>query len=161
MSESADEPKSVNIDELILPGLLRHARTTYGIAMRRALADAGCDDIPGNGMYVLGALRIGAYPVADIIRDLRVSKQAAGQLIDALVLRGYLDRQTDPDDRRRITLTLTERGRAAAEVQTKAREEIDAALLARVGDDCVRQAKIALATLAWMGRDADAEGGAD
>jgi len=160
MSSDADARKTINLDEFIMPGLLRHARNTYGAAMRKALAEAGCDDIPGNGMYVLGALRKGDYPVADIIRDLQVSKQAAGQLIDALVLRGYLERGIDPEDRRRMTLTLTERGRAAAEVQTKAREQIDAALLARVGDDCVRQAKIALATLAWMGRDTSDEGGA-
>lgn len=151
MSESADEPKSVNIDELILPGLLRHARTTYGIAMRRALADAGCDDIPGNGMYVLGALRIGAYPVADIIRDLRVSKQAAGQLIDALVLRGYLTREIDPEDRRRIALKLTERGAAAAAIQAAERGRIDAELARRVGDDAVKQARLALATLIAIG----------
>ena len=43
-----------------------------------------------------------------------MSKQAAGQLVDTLVLRGYLDRSPDPEDRRRMTVTLTERGAMAA-----------------------------------------------
>ena len=47
------------------------------------------------------------------MRELGVSKQAAGQLVDTLVLRGYLERSVDPEDRRRLTLTLTERGMAA------------------------------------------------
>ena len=40
--------------------------------------------------------------------------QAAGQLVDTLVMRGYLERQTDPDDRRRLVVRLTERGAEAA-----------------------------------------------
>ena len=32
-------------------------------------------------------------------------------LIDTLVIRGYLERGTDPEDRRRLTLELTERVR--------------------------------------------------
>jgi hypothetical protein len=90
--------------DIALPALLRHARATYGNAMRDALAERGYDDIPGNGLYVIGALAIGEAPLGQIIRELRVSKQAGGQLVDALVLRGYLVRETDPDDRRKLTV---------------------------------------------------------
>jgi hypothetical protein len=45
---------------------------------------------------------------------LGVSKQATSQLIDTLVVRGYLERQPNPEDRRRVTIEATERGRAAA-----------------------------------------------
>jgi DNA-binding MarR family transcriptional regulator len=51
---------------------------------------------------------------ADLIRELEVSKQAASQLIDTLVLRGYLSREVNSEDRRRLTISLTERGLAAA-----------------------------------------------
>jgi DNA-binding MarR family transcriptional regulator len=44
-----------------------------------------------------------------------VSRQAASQLIDTLVLRGYLTRQINPADRRRMDIELTDRGRAAAD----------------------------------------------
>ena len=96
------------------PALLRAARRTYGSAVRAALAEAGCDDMPRNGSYVVGAIDRTGAPLSQIITELGVSKQAAGQLVDTLVARGYLDRSPDPDDRRRLTITLTERGHAAA-----------------------------------------------
>src|SRR5487761_726024 len=102
-----------------LPALLRHARTTYGSAMRRSLEKAGYDDIPKNGLYVIGGLALGAgnVPLTVLIRDLRISKQAAGQLVETLVSRGYLVRAVDGEDRRRLVVTLTDRGRAAAATQ--------------------------------------------
>lgn len=148
MSENAPLP------EVALPALLRHARHTYGAAMRAALAEGGYDDIPGNGLYVIGALALGETPLSLIISELRVSKQAAGQLVDALVLRGYLDRQVDAADRRRLTVTLTERGRAAADTQRAAREAIDAELEARMGAERVLHAREVLEALIEIGRDA-------
>lgn len=135
-----------------LPALLRHARYAYGSAMRRALEEAGYNDIPKNGLYVIGGLALGAgdVPLAVLIRDLRISKQAAGQLVDALVSRGYLARAVDEQDRRRLVVTLTERGRSAAATQTAACERVDAALLAKVGPECVQHARVALAALTEM-----------
>ena len=135
-----------------LPALLRHARTAYGSAMRRALEGAGYDDIPKNGLYVIGGLALGAgdVPLAALIRDLRISKQAAGQLVDTLVNRGYLARNVDEQDRRRLVVTLTDRGRAAAATQAAARERVDAELLAKVGPECLAYTRIALAALTDM-----------
>jgi DNA-binding MarR family transcriptional regulator len=136
-----------------LPALIRHARTTYGGAMRQALDEAGCDDVPRNGIYVIGALARGEAPLSEIIGSLGVSKQAAGQLVDTLVLRGYLERQIDPDDRRRLTVTLTEHGRAAAVAQRAASDRIDAELIARVGKEKVMHAREVLAVLIAMADD--------
>lgn len=131
-----------------MPVLLRHARATYGLAMRAALAAAGYEDVPRNGLYVIGGLAMeGGVPLGDLIRQLRVSKQAAGQLVDTLVVRGYLERVPDTQDRRRLTVTLTERGKAAARAQKAARCEIDARLLARVGPGALRHTRNALAAL--------------
>src|ERR1700761_5078175 len=104
------------LEEIVMPALLRHARTTYGAAMRKALAEAGCDDVPKNGLYIIGGLALGAgdAPLGQLVKELGVSKQAAGQLVDTLVLRGYLERMVDEEDRRRLTVTLTARGRMAA-----------------------------------------------
>jgi DNA-binding MarR family transcriptional regulator len=120
--------------------------------MRRALEDSGYDDIPKNGLYVIGGLALGAgdVPLASLIRDLRISKQAAGQLVDTLVNRGYLARTIDEQDRRRLIVTLTDRGRAAAATQATARERVDAELLAKVGPECVEHTRVALAALAEM-----------
>ena len=141
-------------EAVVMPALLRHARTTYGAAMRRALEAAGYDDIPRNGLYVIGGLALGAggVPLGQLIRELRVSKQSAGQLVDALVLRGYLERVVDEEARRKLTVALTERGVAAAAAQAAARERIDAELLARVGAADVAAARRALAALIDMGR---------
>ena len=92
-----------------IPALLRHARTTYAAAMRAALDRAGYDDIPKNGLYVIGGLALEAddIPLGRLIDDLGISKQSAGQLVDTLVTRGYLEREVDPTDRRRLVVTLT------------------------------------------------------
>jgi DNA-binding MarR family transcriptional regulator len=142
-------------EDIVFPALLRHARTAYGAAMRKGLAEVGCDDIPKNGMWVIGGLALGAedVPLSELVRDLGVSKQAAGQLVDTLVLRGYLERQTDAEDRRRLTVTLTARGRMAAAAQMAARERIDAALLKKVGAEKLRHARETLGALARMARE--------
>lgn len=141
-------------ETIVMPALLRHARSTYGAAMRRALEKAGFDDVPRNGLYVIGGLALGAgdVPLGQLVKELRVSKQAAGQLVDTLVARGYLERAVDPGDRRKLTVTLTERGRAAAAAQAAAREAIDAELLARVGEENVRRTRRTLAVMLEIAR---------
>ena len=141
-------------ETVVLPALLRWARGTYGDVMHKALAEAGCDDVPPNGMYVIGGLAMGAgdVPLSVLVKDLRLSKQAAGQLVDTLVLRGYVFRETDEADRRRFTVTLTERGRHAAEVQRAAREKLDAELERRVGAAAIAGARKTLGVLIEMGR---------
>lgn len=141
-----------------IPAMLRHARSAYGGAMRRALEAAGYDDIPGNGLYLIGGLALdGDAPIGEFVRQLGVSKQAAGQLVDTLVLRGYLARSIDEADRRQLIVTLTDRGRAAAAIQSAARDEVDAQLLAKMGADGVRRMRQGLAVLTGIARDARAE----
>jgi len=137
-----------------MPALLRHARYTYGQAMRRALAEAGYDDLPKNGLYIIGGLAVEGpgIPLGQLIEDLRISKQAAGQLVDTLVTRGYLERTVDSEDRRKLNITLTERGRAAAEAQLAARKKIDAELIACVGQEDVNRTRRMLAVLIDIGR---------
>ncbi|HZX70041.1 MAG TPA: MarR family transcriptional regulator [Rhodanobacter sp.] len=141
-------------EQVTTPALLRHARTTYGAAMRQALATAGYDDIPKNGLYLIGGMAFQSedMPLGNLVRDLRVTKQAAGQLVDTLVTRGYLQRAVDEQDRRKLTVTLTDRGRAAAVVQTDARKRIDAELLARVRPNDVDITRRTLAALVEIGR---------
>jgi DNA-binding MarR family transcriptional regulator len=138
---------------MALPALLRAARRTYGLAVRAALADAGCDDMPRNGSYVVGAIARTGAPLARIISQLGVSKQAAGALVDTLVTRGYLDRSVDPEDRRRLTVTLTERGLAAADIVRAAVERVEFKLEARVGSEHVAHTRATLAALIEVGHD--------
>jgi DNA-binding MarR family transcriptional regulator len=140
-------------EEIVMPALLRHARSTYGVAMRQALEKSGYDDVPKNGMYVIGGLALGAggVPLGQLVKELGVSKQSAGQLVDMLVLRGYIERTTDPTDRRKLTVALTERGRAAAAIQREIVTKIDAELSSRVGKEEVLCARRVLAALVGIG----------
>jgi DNA-binding MarR family transcriptional regulator len=146
-------------DEVVFPALLRAARTTYGAAIHEALAEVGCGDMPRNGSYVVGSIARNGSPLGDVIRELRMSKQAAGQLVDTLVIRGYLDRSPDPDDRRRTTVTLTERGLNAAEVGRAAVERVDAELLSRVGAELVAHARATLGALIEAHHEQEAASG--
>jgi DNA-binding MarR family transcriptional regulator len=101
-------------DDIVIPALLRGARGAYAASVRLELARDGFEDLPRNGAFVLGGMANHGATPGDLVRQLRISKQATSQLIDALVLRGYLVRETDPADRRRLTLALTDRGLAAA-----------------------------------------------
>jgi DNA-binding MarR family transcriptional regulator len=144
-------------DDVGLPALLRAARMTYGSAVRAALSEVGCDDVPRNGSYVIGAIARTGAPLGQIIKDLGVSKQAAGALVDTLVTRGYLERAVDAEDRRRLTITLTERGHAAAAVIRSAVEGVDAELVGRVGPDHVARARETLAALVEQQRGAEGD----
>jgi DNA-binding MarR family transcriptional regulator len=141
-------------EDVVVPALLRHARGTYGSAMRKALDEAGYDDIPENGLYIIGGLAKGAgdAPLGRMAQELRISKQAAGQLVDTLVMRGYLAREGDPSDRRKLVITLTERGCDAAAVQGAARDRIDVELHDRIGDSGLRALKRGLAVLMEIGQ---------
>jgi DNA-binding MarR family transcriptional regulator len=136
------------------PSLLRRARRAYARPIQAALAEAGCDDVPRNGAYVLAASAREGARLSQVITELAVSKQAAGQLIDTLVSRGYLDRAVDPHDRRRLTIALTERGAAAAAVISAAVDEVDASLRRRVSADHVEHAREVLGVLADLAEPA-------
>jgi DNA-binding MarR family transcriptional regulator len=142
-------------EDVSFPVLLRHARTTYGKAMREALEDAGYDDIPANGLYIIGGLALEdrEIPLRQLVKELGITKQGAGQLVDSLVMRGYLQRTIDENDRRQLIVALTDRGKAAAEVQAQAREKIDAALVECVGEADLYAARRTLAVLIGMGHE--------
>jgi DNA-binding MarR family transcriptional regulator len=137
----------MDADEIALPALMRAARMSYGAAIRQAVAEIGCDDLPRNGAFVLGAIARGGAPLSAVIEGLGVSKQAGGALVDTLVIRGYLDRVVDPDDRRRVRVDLTARGDAAAAAIREAVEDVDAALVARVGAEYVAHTRATLIAL--------------
>lgn len=98
-----------------LPVLLRSAAATYAVAIEVALGANGHGDLPRTGYRVIGLLAPGPQSIQELADRLRMSKQGVGRLSDALVERGFVTRQHDPADRRRVLLELTVRGHAAAE----------------------------------------------
>lgn len=142
-------------EELTLPVLLHAGRMTYGKAIREGYAEAGFDDIPRLGPRLLGGIRRNGSSVGsvgEIAKDFGISKQAASKLVDTLVIRGYIERGTDPEDRRRLTLELTERGREAADIGWAAADRIDAELEKAVGAEAVAQMRETVGALIALGR---------
>ena len=147
---SEEEPQSPYA-ELGIPGLLRGARRAYANVVRAALAEAGFDDMPRNGAYVLARVYGDSTALVGLAKGLGISKQAVSQLIDTMVMRGYLDRTPDPEDRRRMLLTLTARGEAAAIAGWRAATAADDELERRVkpaGVAALRHGLIALCEMA-------------
>jgi DNA-binding MarR family transcriptional regulator len=148
--------------DLVMPALLRASREAYTNAVRRELTEGGYDDLPPNGAFVVGAVTNHGVPLAEAVRGLHVSKQAASQLVDALVTRGYVERTPDPEDRRRVVLRVTERGAGAAECVQAGVRSVDDRLAARLGADgelALRRGLGAMAEIAWD--DAEARAAAE
>lgn len=143
---TADVPEAAD-DEVLIPVLLRAARGSYAQAVNAHLEAAGFDDLPRNGGFVLGGMANRGGSAGEVIKGLAVTKQAASQLIDTLVLRGYLERTVNPDDRRRMTIEPTERGRAAAKTVRAGVEEIDAELGRMLSADELAGLRVGLAAL--------------
>jgi DNA-binding MarR family transcriptional regulator len=137
--------------DLVLPVLLAQARLTYTRGIRAALDREGFDDMPRAGARVVGRLARGGTSVTEVAGAYDVSKQAASKLVDALVMRGYVDRVPDEHDRRRLNVALTDRGRGAAAVVRDTVEEIDGRLLAAVGPAEAYRMRQVLAVLAALG----------
>jgi DNA-binding MarR family transcriptional regulator len=131
--------------------LLREARSTYRQVIRVFLAEAGFEDVPRNGAFVLGSIANHGMPQEEIVQALQVSKQAASQLIDALVVRGYLERVPDASDRRRITLNATERGRAAGNAVRAGVRNLDLELTKRLAPEDMVVFRAGLIALAEIG----------
>ncbi|MBE7187765.1 MarR family winged helix-turn-helix transcriptional regulator [Jatrophihabitans endophyticus] len=141
--------------DLVMPVLLREARDAYTTAIRRRLADAGHDDMPRAGARVIGRIAHGGATVQEVGGAYGVSRQAASQLVENLVRTGYVERVEDPADRRRSTVTLTDRGADAAEQIHDAIDEVDTRLESLFSAAQLRQARRVLGALAAVRYDED------
>lgn len=69
--------------------------------------------ITPGGMFVLGSLkRRGTQSMSDIGKCLSMPKPHVTVIVDKLIEEGYVERQSDPKDRRIINILLTEKGSA-------------------------------------------------
>ena len=67
--------------------------------------------ITPGGMYVLGSLkRNGTQSMSDIGKCLSMPKPHVTVIVDKLIKEGWVERQSDPGDRRIVNILLTEKG---------------------------------------------------
>lgn len=76
------------------------------------LAKLGYDDVRPVHDFALHSILSGADSASALGRAMSITKQAAANTISLLEDRGYVAREPDPTDKRRIRLSVTERGQA-------------------------------------------------
>lgn len=72
---------------------------------------------------------------ADLARASFVRAQSAADLIGALERRGLIERRTDPDNRRRMLISLTPEGRAFLDAYDPLVEELEEQMLADLASE--------------------------
>jgi DNA-binding MarR family transcriptional regulator len=95
-------------------------RVAVGQLVRRLRSE---NLFPLTQTWVLGRLdREGPGSVSDLAQALRVRPQSMAQTVGDLEAEGMVERNPDPDDRRRALVSLTEAGQARIEADRAARE---------------------------------------
>jgi DNA-binding MarR family transcriptional regulator len=100
--------------------LLRRITRRFGVAVRHGLDEAGHSRLPQQGFWAVSALAEKDHTPGQLGDRMQITKQAVSQLVETLVDLGYVQRQADPVDRRRVVMTLTVQGRDAAGVIAEA-----------------------------------------
>ncbi|TBN57626.1 MarR family transcriptional regulator [Glaciihabitans arcticus] len=118
------------------------------------LANRGYEDVRTVHDFALSAIMTGADSASELGRRMAVSKQAAAKTIAALEERGYVSREPDDSDRRRVRIQVTARGLAMraegeaifdemraqweTQVGVKALADLETTLRQLVGDAAIR-----------------------
>ncbi|HTX46074.1 MAG TPA: hypothetical protein VMD48_07350 [Solirubrobacteraceae bacterium] len=131
---------------LSIAELMRIARGSYKRAIDAVYAARGIDDVPNPGGYILAYLAGGQKQIPQMIDGLGIGKREYDELLDKLILRGYITRTIDPDDGS-ASLALTERGQAAAEAIFEGGRVVDAELERRLTADEIAAMRRGLAAL--------------
>jgi DNA-binding MarR family transcriptional regulator len=116
-----------------IPELMRVARGSYKRAVDIRLSEGGMEDLPTASGYLLAYLANDDEAIPERIQGLGIKPREFRQLVDTLVLRGYLTREIDPADGT-VSLTLTERGRAANEASFEGCSYVDRELERRMSE---------------------------
>ncbi|MEU8703816.1 MarR family transcriptional regulator [Streptomyces sp. NPDC048565] len=131
------------------------------------LAERGYEDVRPVHDFALHSILSGADSASELARRMSVTRQAAAKTIATLEERGYVARRSDPADRRRTRLQVTERGLALLregetvfdELREQWEKQVGAASVSAleetlrplVGDSTIR-----LDSPGWIARDPDA-----
>lgn len=124
-------------------------RVAVGLLVRKMRQPLNEGELTIAESAALGRLeRGGPATSSDLARLDRISPQSMGVTVAALLERGLIERSRDPEDGRRIVLSITEAGRRTVHDKRGARtEQIAAALRKGFGDDELDQLKAAAALI--------------
>jgi DNA-binding MarR family transcriptional regulator len=107
-----------------LPVLLLGAARALVDGIDAGVRARGFTDVrPAHG-FAFALLSSGRATAVDLARHLDITKQAASQMVDDLVAKGYVQRRPHPADARARLVVLTDRGWACTRAADEAAEEI-------------------------------------
>lgn len=106
---------------------------------------------PAHG-FAFTLLSAGGTTVVDLARHLDVTKQAASQMVDDLVAKGYVERRPHPTDARARLVVLTDRGWACTRAADAAAEETLRPWAEQMGERRLNELRADLARIAAPGR---------
>ena len=89
-----------------------------------------------------------SFRLADIHSHLQITKPAVSQMLNSLERRGYILREIDRNDRRKISITLTDKGREILKVTKKHMERKLDMTISMFGEENTRQLINSLTLLA-------------
>jgi DNA-binding MarR family transcriptional regulator len=105
---------------------------------------------PAHG-FAFARLAPDGATVTDIAAHLGVTKQAASQLVDEIVRKGYAERRPHPEDARARLVVLTGRGWACTRAAEEAAAEVVEVWAALLGEGEVRALRDQLGRIAPHG----------
>lgn len=79
------------------------------------------------------------YTVSEIHKDLHLSKPAVSQTLNSLEKKGYISRAIDPDDRRKITVMVTDTGEAKLKEAQNQYDQVMDRVISQYGEENTRQ----------------------
>lgn len=135
--------------------LLLLACQEFVAELRATLAEQGFEEQGRSDGYVLRALGAKAMTVSELAERLEISKQGAGQIVDDMERRGYVERRADPSDGRARLLYLSERGRAALSAARRFHQRYERRLVREHGGEAVARLRELLAAMAGEEQAAD------
>ena len=136
---------------LTLSALVLAAANALVNGIQAGVAARGFTDVrPAHG-FAFARLAPAGATVSALASHLGVTRQAAAQLVDELVTKGYVERRPHPDDRRAQLVVLTERGWACTRAADAAAAETAGAWAALLGRDRMRALRDDLARIAPAG----------
>lgn len=108
--------------------LLLHIARLLDERLRGPLARVGVHH--GQGRVLDALLRQGPLTVSELAAGLRIAQPTATVMAQRMQSAGLLERWIDPEDARRVTLTLTPRGRGAAQAVRRVWQQTEDAVCA-------------------------------
>lgn len=90
---------------------------------RRLRAEKADDDLSDGQLAVLGSLFVhGPHTLGALAEREHISAPSMNRTVNCLESLGYLAREADPDDRRKVNISLTESGSTVVTETTKKRD---------------------------------------